>query len=116
MNTVELVLILLAASVVLAIAAQRIKLPYPIVLVLGGIYGGLFTPTEAGAAGAFGAMVIALLKRRLDWPKLWEVIGDAGDPPKDQAKLFAVVASLLLLAIWIVVPGIIGFQVIRQAL
>lgn len=36
MNTVELVLILLAASVVLAIAAQRIKLPYPIVLVLGG--------------------------------------------------------------------------------
>lgn len=47
---------------------------------------------------------------------LWEVIGDAGNPPKDQAKLFAVIASLLLLAIWIVVPSIIGFQVIRQAL
>ena len=31
-----------------------------IVLVLGGIYGGMFTPTEAGAAGALGAMVIAL--------------------------------------------------------
>ena len=28
-----------------------------IVLVLGGIYGGVFTPTEAGAAGALGAMV-----------------------------------------------------------
>ena len=36
-----------------------------IVLVLGGIYGGIFTPTEAGAAGALGAMVIALVKRRL---------------------------------------------------
>lgn len=29
-------------------------------LVIGGIWGGVFTPTEAGAAGAFGAMVIAL--------------------------------------------------------
>jgi C4-dicarboxylate transporter, DctM subunit len=49
-----------------------------IVLVLGGIYGGIFTPTEAGAAGALGAMVIALLKRRLSWPKLWEVMSETG--------------------------------------
>ncbi|MBN1237019.1 MAG: TRAP transporter large permease subunit [Gammaproteobacteria bacterium] len=49
-----------------------------IVLVLGGIYGGVFTPTEAGAAGAFAAMVIALVKRRLDFPKLWEVIRETG--------------------------------------
>ncbi len=47
---------------------------------------------------------------------LWEVIGDAGNPPKDQAKTFAVVASILLLAIWIVVPSVIGFQVIKQTL
>src|SRR5690606_28986592 len=49
-----------------------------ILLVLGGIYGGIFTPTEAGAAGAFGAMCIALIKRRLTWPKLWEVIRETG--------------------------------------
>ncbi len=35
------------------------------VLVLGGIYMGVFTPTEAGAVGAFGAIAIALLGRRL---------------------------------------------------
>jgi C4-dicarboxylate transporter DctM subunit len=34
-------------------------------LVIGGIYGGIFTPTEAGAVGAFGAIVIALCSRRL---------------------------------------------------
>jgi C4-dicarboxylate transporter, DctM subunit len=34
-------------------------------LVLGGIYGGIFTPTEAGAVGAFGAFVIAAAYRRL---------------------------------------------------
>jgi tripartite ATP-independent transporter DctM subunit len=31
-------------------------------LVLGGIWGGLFTPTEAAAIGALGALLLALLK------------------------------------------------------
>jgi len=34
-------------------------------LVIGGIYMGIFTPTEAGAVGAFGAIVITLASRRL---------------------------------------------------
>lgn len=37
-----------------------------IVLVLGGIYAGLFTPTEAGAVGAIGAFVMALVKRSVN--------------------------------------------------
>ncbi len=45
---------------------------------------------------------------------LYEVIGDAGNPPQDQSRMFAVIASVLLLAIWIVVPGVLGFQVIKQ--
>lgn len=36
-------------------------------LVLGGLYAGWFTPTEAGAAGAFGAIIIALARRELTW-------------------------------------------------
>jgi tripartite ATP-independent transporter DctM subunit len=49
-----------------------------IFIVLGGIYLGWFAPHEAGAAGAFAAMVLALVKRRLDLPKLWEVIRETG--------------------------------------
>ncbi len=45
-----------------------------VVLVLGGIYGGLFTPVEAGAVGAAGALLIAVAKRRLDWGGLWTVL------------------------------------------
>lgn len=58
-----------------------IKIAPIIVLVLsvmGGIYGGLFTPVEAGAVGAAGALVIALIKRRLTWRKLWNVLLDTG--------------------------------------
>jgi C4-dicarboxylate transporter, DctM subunit len=46
--------------------------------VLGGIYGGLFTPVEAGAVGAAGALIIATLKRRLTLPKLWRVLLETG--------------------------------------
>lgn len=36
-------------------------------LVMGGLYLGWFTPTEAGAAGAFGALAIGVARRRLSW-------------------------------------------------
>ena len=62
-----------------------------IVLVLGGIYGGVFTPTEAGAAGAAGAMLLTLIKRRLTFAKLWEVIGETGQV--SVAILFLIIAA-----------------------
>ena len=40
------------------------------VIVFGGIYGGLFTPTEGAAVGAAATFVAALLKRELTWAKL----------------------------------------------
>jgi tripartite ATP-independent transporter DctM subunit len=33
--------------------------------IIGGLYFGIFTPTEAGAIGAFGALVIAIVRRRM---------------------------------------------------
>ena len=36
-------------------------------LVIGGIYGGIFTPTEAAAVGAFGTGMLALTKGSLSW-------------------------------------------------
>ena len=36
-------------------------------LVMGGLFVGWFTPTEAGAAGAAGALIIALARRTLSW-------------------------------------------------
>ena len=38
-----------------------------VAIVLGGIFGGLLTPTEAAAAGAFSAIIIGLVLRRLNW-------------------------------------------------
>ena len=38
-----------------------------IFLVLGTIFIGVATPTEGGAMGATGALILALIKRRLTW-------------------------------------------------
>jgi tripartite ATP-independent transporter DctM subunit len=37
------------------------------ILVIGGLYLGIFAPSEAGAIGAFGALFISLIRRRLSW-------------------------------------------------
>jgi tripartite ATP-independent transporter DctM subunit len=49
-----------------------------IVVVIGGIYGGLFTPTESGAVGALGALVIALARRKLALQDLKEILVETG--------------------------------------
>lgn len=40
------------------------------VVVMGGIFAGLFSPTEGGAVGAFGALLLGLAKRRIDFRAL----------------------------------------------
>jgi C4-dicarboxylate transporter, DctM subunit len=37
------------------------------ILVIGGIFIGLFTPTEAAAIGAFGILVIAIIRKQITW-------------------------------------------------
>ena len=77
-----------------ATAAQKF---FPIlvlvVLVLGGLYSGFFTPTEAGAVGAAGAFLTALLRRRLDWKKLWNVLTETGYV--SVSVLFLIIAASL---------------------
>ncbi|MEO2038038.1 TRAP transporter large permease [Martelella sp. FLE1502] len=60
------------------IAAKLLPIAALVALVLGGIYGGLFTPTEAGGAGAAGALIIAIVKRRLSWRDFWQVLVQTG--------------------------------------
>lgn len=49
-----------------------------IVVVLGGIFGGIFTATEAGGIGALGALVLAVYKKTLTRHTLWEALTETG--------------------------------------
>jgi len=43
---------------------------------MGGIYGGMFTPTEAGGIGAFGALIICIVRRKLSGKSFIESLKD----------------------------------------
>jgi tripartite ATP-independent transporter DctM subunit len=77
-----------------------------VVLVLGGIYAGWFTPTESGAVGALGALVLALSKRRMTWRKLWEVLVETGHVTV--AILFLIISANMY-ARMLALSGITGF-------
>ncbi|WP_126975908.1 TRAP transporter large permease [Frigidibacter oleivorans] len=47
-------------------------------LVLSGIYLGVFTPTEAGAVGAFAALALGILMRRIGLQEGWRIAQQTG--------------------------------------
>ena len=59
-----------------------IRLMSPIVflvlVVLGGIYGGIVTPVEAGAAGSLVALLIAIFRRAISWRGFWDCLVETG--------------------------------------
>jgi len=60
----------------LAVRVTLMLIPPPILifLVLGTIFLGVATPTEGGAMGAVGALVLAVVRRRLDFPLLRQAV------------------------------------------
>ncbi len=64
-------------------------------LVMGGIYGGLFTATEGAGIGAFGAFVFALVRRVLTWKILYDVLVESA---RTTAMLFLILIGALIFA------------------
>ncbi len=64
-------------------------------IVMGGIYGGVFTPTEAAGIGAFGAFLFALARRALTFRIFYEVLLESAGTT---AMLFTVLIGALLFA------------------
>lgn len=60
------------------IARKLVPIVALVVLVLGGLYTGFFTPTEAGGIGAFGALLVALARRSLGEGRMWRVLHETG--------------------------------------
>jgi tripartite ATP-independent transporter DctM subunit len=58
-------------------------------LIIGGMYTGVFTATEAAAVGAFGALLIPLARRQMTFGKFWFSL-------KDTAKMSAMIIILVV--------------------
>jgi tripartite ATP-independent transporter DctM subunit len=75
------------------------------VLVMGGIYGGIFTPTEAAAIGAFGALLFVAWRRRLTWSTFVGSLIEAG---RITGTIFAVGFGALTFANFVNIAGLPG--------
>lgn len=64
-------------------------------IVMGGIYGGVFTSTEAAGIGAFGAMLFCLIRRTLTWRGLSEVLVESA---RTTGMLFMILIGAMLFA------------------
>ncbi|NMG40368.1 TRAP transporter large permease subunit [Chelativorans sp. ZYF759] len=73
------------------------------VVVMGGIYGGIFTPTEAAGIGAFGALLFALARRALTWRALFETLTETA---VTSAMIFFVIIGAMVLGNFLNVAGL----------
>ena len=74
-----------------------------VVLIIGGIYTGVFTPTEAGGAGAFGALILALAMRRLTISKFKESLLETG---QTTIMVFSIVVGILIFVRFLALTGL----------
>jgi tripartite ATP-independent transporter DctM subunit len=99
-----------------------------ILIVLGGIYTGFFTPSEAGATGALTAFVLALLGRRLNWTAFKEILIDTGHITANllfliiaasmYSKMLGIASLPFLLSQWIdhIQLGFVGMMMVYVVL
>lgn len=73
------------------------------ILVLGGIWGGVFSPTEAAGVGAFAAFVIGLAKKQM---KFKNVLNSLSETAKTTAMVFTILIGAMIFNYFIVICGI----------
>ena len=71
-------------------------------LVMGGIYFGIFTPTESAGVGAMGAFLFALARRSLDLATLREVLLETG---RTTAVMFTLLIGAILFSSFLNLSG-----------
>ena len=76
-----------------------------VVVVMGGIWGGFFTPTEAGAVGAAGGFALILVKRKFTLRGLWDVLLAGG---QTTASIFLLLICAQMYSRMLTMSGLAG--------
>ena len=72
------------------------------IIVIGGIYGGIFTPTEAAGIGAGGSLVFLIIRKGLDWRMLRQILVDSA---VTTGMIFTILIGALIFANFINMTG-----------
>ena len=72
-------------------------------LIMGGLYLGVFTPTEAAGVGAGGALLFVLARRALGWEGLFRTLVDTA---RTTAMMFAILIGAIVFSNFVNVAGL----------
>lgn len=73
-----------------------------VVAVVGGLYSGIVTPTESGALGALGALIISIVLGGMGWRGLWDAVGQAASTT---AAIFVIIIGAHIFTQFMVLSG-----------
>ncbi len=71
--------------------------------IIGGLYSGVVTPTEAGAFGAFLAFVVAFFQKRMTWRVIKDSVNEA---VTSTARIFFVAVGAVMLTKFLALTGV----------
>ena len=74
-----------------------------LIIILGGIYTGVFTPTEAGGAGATGTFIMALISGKLKWKSFKDSLLDTG---RATVMIFSIIVGVLIFVRFLAISGL----------
>ncbi|MGH7092802.1 MAG: TRAP transporter large permease, partial [Stellaceae bacterium] len=77
-----------------------------IIAIIGGLYGGVFTPTEAGAAGALATFVMAVIRQR--GIRGVELTTTLRETVQTTAMIFGIIVSALVFSKFLALSGLAG--------
>ncbi len=80
------------------------KFVFLFVLVIGGIYGGLFTPTEAAAGGSFAAFFMMLAQGRKGW--IYKIRDSLTDALRTTTFIFIIIVCCSFYSYFLLTAGI----------
>jgi tripartite ATP-independent transporter DctM subunit len=78
-------------------------LPVLIIVVLAGLYFGIFTSTEAGAFGAFGAFVVVFIRKKLTWENMRNALLETA---RTTSMIFVIIIGAILFSRFLAVSRI----------
>jgi tripartite ATP-independent transporter DctM subunit len=82
---------------------QTWEILFLFVIVIGGIYLGIFTASEAAGVGALGAFLLSLFKRKLTWQDFWTATLNAG---RTTGMVFVIIIGAFMFGYFLTVTGL----------
>lgn len=72
------------------------------IVMIGSIYSGVITPTEAGAVGSLTALLLAVVKRRMSWSDFKTALVNA---TRNSAMIFMIIIGAMIFGVFLTLTG-----------